>query len=422
LSDKDENFNERFLSEALPLISSYFSGAEVELGPQHVSADEEEDWGTEFGEFISLIKLRHALGCCSYLMTVTQEIEAGASHTTTLIRSRTSGVVRGRLDIPLYIAERASTRLLAKTYPIILLDESPNTPENQVAKQLMNEILQRFRRAPIPEATAEKRLSAEYSLLISRRLGQYPWAEVRGPSGGLRRTALEAKHRIAKRQTGNEPAYRRLVELVNRWLLEFEKAGPINNHDAVVKALLAFPSSLAFDDRIFEIWCLKELARAFESCGAVLIDGPTPLALNSVKPIYVFRHGERLVRIWFQKALNTEFAQWHYEGTKPLRGIPDITVENDGCLLLLDSKNRLADKGVRPEETYKMLGYFENFRPILIPPYGLVCFTSIDDFHRTLNAKGGGTLALMSAHPFDPQSCKLAEHLRNSVGDWLASI
>lgn len=126
--------------------------------------------------------------------------------------------------------------------------------------------------------------------------------------------------------------------------------------------MLAFPNSPAFDDRIFEIWCLKELALAFEANGAVLIDGPTPLAFSSLKPIYVFRVGERLVKVWFQKGLSTEFAQWLYEGARPLRGIPDITVESDGCLLLLDSKNRFADQGGRSEETYKMLGYFENLR------------------------------------------------------------
>jgi hypothetical protein len=273
----------------------------------------------------------------------------------------------------------------------------------------------------VPEESAEKRLAAEYSRVISKRLKQYPWDEIEASAGGLHRTALEANHRVAKRQTGNEPAYRSLIELIDRWLLDFDKTGPINNSDGIVRALLAFPSNPAFDDRIFEIWCLKELARAFHRCGAVLMDGPNVLAMNLVRPIYIFRAGTRLVKIWFQKAFDSAFAEWLYEANKPLRGIPDITVETDDRLLLVDSKNRLAEKGVRPEETYKMLGYFENFRRLLPVPNGVVCFTSLDDFHRTLTTKTGGTLNLISAHPIDGQHCKFADQLANSVREWLAA-
>lgn len=135
-----------------------------------------------------------------------------------------------------------------------------------------------------------------------------------------------------------------------------------------MRALLSFPAGDSFMDRIYEIWCIHRIASCLSNLGATCLEGPLPLTMSRNRPIYTFQIGEDCIRILFQRSLDGGSAVWNYEASeKYLQGIPDITnVANDRHFLLVDAKNRLVSSNTRSEETCKLLGYFENFRPTCV--------------------------------------------------------
>jgi hypothetical protein len=128
--------------------------------------------------------------------------------------------------------------------------------------------------------------------------------------------------------------------------------------------------------------------------------------------------------IWFQKALPTAAAQWKYvHSQRPLGGIPDITVVgDDGRRLLIDAKRREVRTQTRSEETYKMLGYRENFRGLFetTPFWGALCFLSNADLFTEVTANGKHRIALVGAHVDDPRICAFGGRMDTLVSEWLS--
>lgn len=424
---KSENErNKRFLSEALPLVATYFSGSQVEFSSGAV------DIGDEFDEdvkrFIQEIRLRHALACCAELVRIVELIESGVSSVNETVRIETKGLLKGRLDIPRYVVNRIRDLSWPKRYPILVSESTPNTPENGLALRIMENILGRLNTSKYPQWTAEVQLARWYRRWISNMLRRDPWCNVR-VSGSPKRLKQETSRRLARRQTGNEYGYSKLLSLYEEWGLQEYGNGSAINSNKIIEALFAFPSDTAYDDRIFEIWCLRELGRAFENLGAERTAGPLPLHNNQPKithPIYTFElYGVRF-EIWFQKALDTSYARWAYTTTKKaFQGKPDITVIADNkYYFLLDAKNRFVTKGTRPEETYKVLGYFENYRELLnsYMCWAVLCFVSYDDYTQQLESTDGGLILLSSAHPSDPARCNFSRQLESTLSEWIKSI
>jgi hypothetical protein len=145
---------------------------------------------------------------------------------------------------------------------------------------------------------------------------------------------------------------------------------------------------------------------------------------NTKSSIYSFDlHGNQ-IEIWFQRALDSESAIWRYESSgKNLRGIPDITVIANGAhFLLVDAKNRLVTGNTRSEETYKMLGYFENFSPLLRrqTSWGVLAFISYHEFYQCLNSLPGRKLAMLSANPLSARDCFFRSKFTPILQDWIA--
>jgi hypothetical protein len=422
-SENEQNErNKRFLSEALPLVATYFSGSQVELSSGTVEI------GTEFDEesnrFIQEIRLRHALSCCAELVRIVELIETRVSSVNEIVRTETKGLIKGRLDIPRYVVNHIRELSWPKRYPILVSESTPNTPENAFALRIMENILSRLNTSKLPQRTAEIQLARWYRRWISNKLHQDPWCNV-GVSGSLKRLKQETSRRLARRQTGNEYGYSKLLSLSEEWGLQ--EYGSAINSTKIIEALFAFPSDTAYNDRIFEIWCLRELARAFENLGAERAAGPLPLHNNQPRiayPIYIYElHGIRF-EIWFQKALDASYARWTYTTTKKaFQGKPDITVVADNkYYFLLDAKNRFVTNNTRPEETYKILGYFENYRDLLNIGWAVLCFVSNDSLTQQLKSTDGGLILLSSAHPSDPALCNFSRQLESFLSEWIKSI
>jgi hypothetical protein len=70
--------------------------------------------------------------------------------------------------------------------------------------------------------------------------------------------------------------------------------------------------------------------------------------------------------VWFQNSQPLASGRWRYRhSNQALSGIPDVIVTSGGATpLLIDAKNRVMESRTRPEESYKMLGYLENYREV----------------------------------------------------------
>lgn len=421
MSPKREiEFGGRFLAEALPLVASYFSGEQVALAGSEVALGEDTD--DESLMFGSQIRLRHALTCCAELVPLIQRIEERVSSVNNTVRTETKGVIRGRLDIPRYVARRSAAISWPKTYPILVSQESPSTPENLLTVRVLRHLATQLCSARVPTKTAEAVSARWYRQWIGNRLKRTPWCGVTG-SATIPRLHMETSRRISRRQTGNERAYSDLLILIDDWKLAGVVSGGATDSDKFVRALLSFPADDSFLDRIYEIWCIREMALCLSHLGATLLKGPLPLTMNRQHPIYTFQMGDDCIEIWFQHSLNSASAVWNYEATGiSLRGIPDITVVANGChFLLVDAKNRLVTRNTRPEETYKMLGYFENFSPVMrsSSSWGVLAFVSFNEFFQSLQSPPGRRLVMISADPKSRSDCVFQSQFIKLLREWL---
>ena len=187
---------------------------------------------------------------------------------------------------------------------------------------------------------------------------------------------------------------------------------------------MAFPLENFFFERVFEIWTLQQTAKSLETLGAQLIAGPRSLQVRLDSPIYEFKWGEVPIEVWFQRSLPSPLASWRYAHSgQSLRGSPDVTITSaNRSPMLIDAKHRLAATRTRSEETYKMLGYLENFRSALEKPSYSAClvFLSNDDLLTILeDSSGRGFVHLLGAHTTDGSSCSLHENLTKAIRLWL---
>ncbi|HBO3624173.1 hypothetical protein ACEPUM_29380 [Pseudomonas aeruginosa] len=419
----DDQLGRRFLKEALPLISTYFSGESVELAGVATSLGQDSD--SESQDFGNHIRFRHAIACCTVLFPIVQRIEGGLSSITDANRTETKGVIRGRLDIPRYVARKSSSLSWPKTYPILVTTESPVTPENELVVRVFRTLLQRLPVAQFPANSAEVALGRRYKSWILGRMRRAPWAAIPCRSS-LPRLYMEACRRIARRQTGNELAYSSLVDFIRDWRLVDEELAGAASSESFIDSFLSFPADQSFLDRVYEIWCLRAVANSFIQLGGQLIDGPCKMTESRRKPVYLIELASSRIEIWFQSSLPSEGAVWLYDSTgSALRGIPDITVVANGKhRIIIDAKNRIVKGATRSEETYKMLGYFENFREALKAEtnWGVLAFVSLNGFSRTLSSSNGRLLELISAHPANSAGCTFMNNIKPILKSWIDRV
>jgi hypothetical protein len=410
----------RFVREALPLLSSYLYSENVTLEPTEVETGAE--YPDEYQEFANLLKMRHAVACGLRLKPILEAVERGTSHVSEIIRRESKGDISGRLDIPLYLSRRGMNMSWPRSFPVLIAADTPNTPENQLIAETLRQFGRRLNESQFHEASAERAYSLNLLRWTREQLHSEPWSRV-APVRGTDRLRRETEHRVRKRQTGNEPAYLHFLDWHNQWLFDPTQSNTEQTEDFVT-LLLAFPPGEFFEDRVFEIWCLHQIIESFRRTGAVSVDGPHALTERSQRSICQMRYGNYRFEIWFQKALPSASAKWKYLATqRALQGIPDITVMGaDGRRLLIDAKRREVVTQTRPEETYKMLGYLENFRNVFTttPFWGVLCFLSQSALYNEIVADTGHKLFLVGAHDQNPAICPMAGRLDTVIAEWLA--
>lgn len=369
-----------------------------------------------------MLRMRHAVACGLRLKPILEAIERGTSSVSEIVRSESKGAINGRLDIQLYLNRRSTNLSWPRTFPVLIAKDTPNTPENQLVADTLRQLVRRLNESSIPELSAER----SYCLNLLRwgrgRLRSEPWSRVT-PARAAERLRRETGHRLRKRQTGNEPAYRQFLDWFGQWQFDASHIDPDQAED-LIDLLLAFPPGDFFEDRVFEIWYLHQVIESFRRCGAVLLAGPRPLSERSDHPICEMRYDSYRFDIWFQRSLPNAMARWQYQHSREmLGGIPDITVLGESNRrLLIDAKRRMVYTRTRSEETYKMLGYLENFRGLFdaTPFCGALCFLSETDLFTELMTDRGDRLVIVGAHPDDPGVCALGQRMDTVASQWLA--
>ena len=410
----------RFAREALPLLSSYFYSEQVALEAASLRVGNEEV--DDYVAFARLLRMRHALACGLKFKPIVDAIKRGYSQSSEIVRAESKGAIFGRLDIPLYLNRRGTNLSWPRAFPVLIAEATASTPENQLVVDTLRQLVRRLNEGVNPEASAERTYCNNLMRWGREQLHSEPWNSVIPVliAGRLRRAA---EHRLRKRQTGNEPAYGRLLDWYKQWSFDASRSNP-DESENLVDWLLAFPPGDFFCDRVFEIWCLQQVIESFRRCGAVIADGPRQLSERSNRSICSMDYEGYTSEIWFQKALPTSAAKWKYvDSQRSLVGIPDITViGNDGRRLLIDAKRREVRSPTRPEETYKMLGYLENFRNLfqMAPFCGALCFLSNTDLFTEVTADEDHRLVLIGAHVDDPRICAFGGRMDTLVSEWLS--
>jgi len=403
-------------------VATYLFAQSVELQPTATGLADRETETDETTRFLRELEARHVIACADRLKDILPLTERNPSDCPLLTRQESKGAIRGRLDLPRYIANRYRQLSFPRAYPVLVNEHPPQTPENSLVVQALTQLASQLGRIDFPRTTAEGRASLALYNWTRSRLRRWPWSEVTRLDS-IEQLQRETHHRIRKRQTGNEQGYQLIAEWVAEWQVDLEHIGG-GGIQRVEDGLLAFPTSEFFWNKVFEIWCLREVAASLERCGCTLQSGPLPLHRRSIGPIYRFSHKSADVEVWFQRQRPLGQAVWSYAaGGKGFAGIPDIVLTRSGHRrMVIDAKLRMVTTATRSEETYKMLGYVENFRPVLGKRgfEGLLVFLGDGAACTQLLGPQAGRLTLTVV------DCNLAareiteQHFDTAMSNWLA--
>jgi len=408
------------LLQALDLFASYLFGRTVELEATPVGIADEIR-GDETSRFLRELESRHAIACGVRLKEVINAIERAASSTSALRRAESKGVIRGRLDIPQYIARRAAHKSLPRTYPVVVTEEAPDTPENVLVRQVLRGLASQLSSSPFPRSFVEGMLSLTLFGWTRSHLQRLPWVEIRrvAPIQLLQRETLQ---RIRKRQTGNDLAYTALIEWSQEWQVDVSKIGTAGK-ERVLDGLLAFPVGDFFWEKVFEVWCLREVVESLQRCGCNITAGPEPLHRRGRGPIYRLTIDEQELEVWFQRQLPMGSGLWHYESSgDTLKGIPDIVITSKSNVpLVIDAKFRKVFSESRSEETYKLLGYAENFRDAYKDNgfHGVLIFIGDDCSEKVIVGPANGRLSIIVVAE-NMENNNFNNYFDNSMKAWLS--
>jgi hypothetical protein len=379
----------------LPLLASYFFDRNSELNPKPVGWHEPGDDDEELESFLKELIARHALACGQRLGKVLTAIERGVSLVAIVLQEDSRGVIRGRLDPPRYLARRRLNVSLPRIYHVLVNRNEPQTPENALVCASLTALIGQLTRAPFARSRAEGYTAGVIRAWAASRLRREPWSDVRRRDS-LSRLVRETEQRTRKRQTGNDDSYAALVRWVDEWVADPRRLGA-DTQQSIVDGLLSFPAGDSFWQKVFEVWCLQQVGESLSRLDWI-VQTRQPLHRRSAGPILKFSKDGDEVAVWFQRQAPLGLARWQYLDGAALRGIPDVTLTHSRIPspLLVDAKYRYAIGDTRAEETYKLLGYAENFRLAFPAGFrGILCFVGEDVAANDLRGPDLGKITLL---------------------------
>jgi len=409
-----------FFQESIELVSTWLFDETVTLSSIATGAEEDSE-GDILDLFLSEIRARHALACAATLPDIVKGIEQRASTRPRIKHTVAKDLGHGRLDIGRYVQNRPAYGYRQAKYPILEGYHSAQTPENVLVAQVLKQFAYQLGGSPFPKNKAEGRDAALYYTWARGKLKRWPWDSIQA-HGDVQWLRVQTEQRLLRRRTGNDAAYAAFLQWLSEWLFD-----PARMHGApgekFTKGLLAFPTGDFFWNRVLEIWCLKITAESLSRLGYQKIYGPLPLQERGKQALYEFVKGDETLSIWFQRQKPMGSPRWQYASGRALTGIPDVLVHSTKrAPFIIDAKHKLITTDTRSDETYKMLGYLENFRHMY----------NADSFHCALIMSGkylinnnlysdkGDVLTLIGVTEKMSDRSKIEEYLDSALASWLA--
>jgi len=394
------------IDAALPLLVTYFADAEtwsLEVSEQLASSQDKV-----LDDLALAARLRASLAAAERLLRLLGEISAQPTFRYTQTTAESVGAIRGRLDLPRYIRERGRVAV-PRRYPIRLVEREHATPENVLAAYAAHWISHDLNSLPLsllPSNSPEKkdlgrlRAGLERSLGLPLLAGTAPRALDVWKRSSLTELLDQVESRLEAGHIASPEPYLELMEWVSQ-VLQGQTVAKVGDRE------WSFYDA-RFDTKLFEIWCLQQLAEAINQLlGAP--ETPVPSLANRAKgPMYTWRIGSGRMHLHFQsslKDLSDDNTVWSFEtGSKgKLRGFPDLAVTSETVagrgLVIFDPKLRQRPNRPPTEELYKVLGYFGNLKKIRQPLGCIFYYSPGAAPHHKLTSEGGGELHALGLDP-----------------------
>jgi hypothetical protein len=387
------------LNAALPLLATYFADAatwSLEVSPQLGTTEGDADRDKELDDFAAGARLRASLAAAERLLQILGAVTARPTFRYTQVSAESVGTIRGRLDLARYSRQQGRITV-PRRYPIQLVERESATPENILAAYAAIWLRRDLAAAPrylLPSASPEARELQRLEQALKRSMGlpllvgtaQHATAVWRQSSLGMLIDAV--MRRIRAGHVAPVEPYRELVE----WISATRAGAPVADVGAREWSFYDHE----FDSKLFEIWCLLELAGQISANIGAPVGPVRSLAARRLGPMFVWNVGAGTLRLHFQPSLGTLTAGgvvWSYDSGGGLIGFPDLAVTADTVmgrgLALFDPK--LRRRAAAPtEEIYKLLGYFGNLHHDR-PPVGAILYYSpgAPTDYRLTSATGG---------------------------------
>lgn len=364
------------VAAALPLVATYFQ--------QKGQRQFERKGGLEAGyydtahqQLLDALRLRVAMAAAGTMSELVGKILRRPSFRYGQVRERQVGVLRGRLDVRAYLAERGRVSEVA-SFPVLEVRRNLRTPENILATAAVLQIISELR-SPLSRGLAvnapDRRRAVSYVERLERDLQNSDLRDCRNEalaelrSGRMQALAELVSLRISAGHLANPEPYADVVAWVKR--------GRDGRPAADVGEIDWDFYDESFDTTLFEIWCLSELkSRISDSLGEPHLESRVVVGVPG--PVACWMIGDLTVEVFFQKAsrsiAHSIAPRWvrvdasevtSHQGSNEIGGRPDITIRVDrhgkSRFVFLDPKLRQRVDKEPTEELYKMLGYFNNF-------------------------------------------------------------
>ncbi|WP_405448510.1 hypothetical protein OG350_19905 [Streptomyces achromogenes] len=357
---------------ALPLLCTYFSEGQrdklQETDAGVTRSDGEEDPEAKSERMVAGLRLRVALALAKSLLRILDSVLDRPNFRYGVTRTTSFDKPRGKLDVIRWVTQLREVRV-PEAYPILSVERSSRTPENLLACHCLTWFLEEIESAYTASAVPRKSAESEAVIHTIDRIGvilKRPDVSecreiVRRERGRQWVDDLleEVDLRLASGRVGNREPYEELV----RWARGIMTGNPALDPGDL--SWLFYDNS--FDDKLFELWCMHQLARALaDRLGEEEVPIPDlQKSRSAAKPTWEWNFGQYRLELRFQYSLSKSVPALAWKGTEGLvlDGRPDMTLllyspdVESPRIVFVDPKLRKRD-GLPTEEVYKMVGYF----------------------------------------------------------------
>jgi hypothetical protein len=397
------------LNNSLPLMATYFADAptwDLEVTRQ-ISSSMSGD--PVLDDLAAGARLRASLAAADRLLGILADVAARPTFRYTRVAAESVGTIAGRLDLSRF-SRQLGRVTVPRRYPIRLVERENATPENVLAAYATLWIKRDLEAAPVnllPRGSPELRELQQASYSLARTVGLPLLAGTAAKADDIwRRSGLtDLLDRVTQRvEAGHVARPEPYLELV-KWVTATRLGDPVA---AVGDREWSFYDE-RFDTKLFEIWCLVQLAAAITALVGVPNSPPPSLARRGAGPLYTWDIGAGDLRLHFQPSLGTlgtGRVAWSYRpGPGDLQGFPDLAVTVDTVaghgLALFDPKLRRRS-GAPTEEIYKLLGYFANLRHDRAPVGAILYYSPAHATDYALISDRGGEIHALGLGPEQP--------------------